>query len=49
MVGGILEVVLQHVLAGRTGDLPGLADDLLTSVLMLDIDPQQLSPGVERD
>lgn len=44
MVGGILEVVLQHVLAGRTGELPGLADDLLTSVLMLDIDPQQLSP-----
>jgi AcrR family transcriptional regulator len=45
IVGGILEVVLQHVLAGRTGELPGLADDLLTSVLMLDIDPQQLSPG----
>ena len=42
IVGGILEVVLQHVLAGRTGELPGLADDLLTSVLMLDIDPQQL-------
>ncbi len=45
IVGGILEVVLQHVLAGRTSDLPGLADDLLTSVLMLDIDPQQLSPA----
>ena len=45
IVGGILEVVLQHVLAGRTSDLPGLADDLLTSVLMLDIDPQQLSPS----
>jgi hypothetical protein len=37
--------VLQHVLAGRAGELPGLADDLLTSVLMLDVDPQQLSPG----
>ena len=31
--------------ANRTDELPGLADDLLTTILMLDIDPQQLSPG----
>jgi AcrR family transcriptional regulator len=45
IVGGILEVVFSRVLAGRTGELPTLADDLLAAILMLDIDPQELSPG----
>jgi AcrR family transcriptional regulator len=43
MVGGIHEVVLSRILAGRTDELPGLADDLLVAILMLDVDPQELS------
>jgi AcrR family transcriptional regulator len=43
MVGGIHEVVFSRILAGRTDELPGLADDLLVAVLMLDVDPQELS------
>jgi len=45
IVGGIHEVVFSRVLAGRTGELPGLAGDLLVAVLMLDVDRQELSPG----
>lgn len=37
IVGGIHEVVLSRILAGRTGELPALADDLLASILMLDV------------
>jgi AcrR family transcriptional regulator len=43
IVGGIYEVISSRILAGRTGELPGLADDLLVAVLMLDVDPQELS------
>jgi AcrR family transcriptional regulator len=45
IVGGIYEVVLSRVLAGRTGELLGMTDDLLVAILMLDIDPKELSPG----
>ncbi len=36
IVGGIHEVVLSRVLADRVHELPGLADDLLATILMLD-------------
>jgi AcrR family transcriptional regulator len=36
IVGGIHEVVLSRILAGRIDELPGLADDLLATILMLD-------------
>jgi hypothetical protein len=45
IVGGIYEVVFSRILAGRTGELPGMADDLLVAVLMLDVDAQELSSG----
>lgn len=38
IVGGIHEVVFNRILANRTDELPGLADDLLTTILMLDRD-----------
>ena len=44
IVGGIYEVVFSQILAGRTGELPGMTDDLLIAVLMLDVDGQELSP-----
>jgi len=44
IVGGIFEVVFTRILAGRTEELPGLADDLLIAILMLDVDPHELSP-----
>jgi AcrR family transcriptional regulator len=34
IVGGIHEVVFSRILAGRTDELPGLVDDLLTTILM---------------
>jgi AcrR family transcriptional regulator len=37
IVGGIHEVVLSRVLANRTDELPALADDLLATILMLDV------------
>jgi AcrR family transcriptional regulator len=37
IVGGIHEVVLSRILANRIDELPGLADDLLVTFLMLDI------------
>jgi AcrR family transcriptional regulator len=37
IVGGIHEVVYTRILQGRTTELPGLADDLLTTVLMLGV------------
>jgi len=45
VVGGIYEVVFSRILAGRTGELSSLADDLLVAVLMLDVNVQELSPG----
>jgi AcrR family transcriptional regulator len=45
IVGGIYEVVFSRILAGRTRELPGMTDDLLVAVLMLDVDAQELSPG----
>ena len=37
IVGGIHEVVFSRVLADRIDELPGMADDLLTAILMLDL------------
>jgi AcrR family transcriptional regulator len=45
IVGGIYEVVLSRILAGRTGELPSMADDLLVAVLLLNVDAQELSSG----
>jgi AcrR family transcriptional regulator len=45
LVGGIHEVAFSRILAGRTSELPGLADDLLVAILVLDVDRQELSPG----
>lgn len=36
IVGGIHEVVFSRILANRIDELPGLADDLLVTILMLD-------------
>lgn len=35
IVGGIHEVVLNRIQAGRTDELPGMADDLLSTILLL--------------
>jgi hypothetical protein len=35
IVGGIHEVVFGRILAGRIDELPGLVDDLLTTILVL--------------
>jgi AcrR family transcriptional regulator len=43
IVGGIHEVVFSRILAGRIDELPGLADDLLATFLMLDTGPHELS------
>ncbi len=40
IVGGIHEVVLTRILTGRTDELPGLADDLLATILMHDARPR---------
>ena len=45
IVGGIHEAVFSRILTGRIDELPGLADDLLVAILMLDVDAQELSPG----
>jgi len=45
IVGCIHEAVFSRILTGRIDELPGLADDLLVAILMLDVDPQELSPG----
>jgi AcrR family transcriptional regulator len=42
IVGGIHEVVLSRILANRIDELPGLADDLLATILMLDVGPGKL-------
>jgi AcrR family transcriptional regulator len=46
IVGGIHEAVLSRILADRIDELPGLADDLLVALLMLDVDAQELSPDI---
>jgi AcrR family transcriptional regulator len=45
IVGGIHEAVFSRILTGRIDELPGLADDLLVAILMLDVDAQELSSG----
>ena len=45
IVGGIHEAVFSRVLADRIDELPGLANDLLVAILMLDVDAQDLSPS----
>lgn len=45
IVGGIHEVVFSRILAGRTDELPGLADDLLATILMHDARRQDLTRG----
>jgi hypothetical protein len=42
-MGGIYEVASSRILADRTDELPGLADDLLVAVLMLDVNPTELT------
>jgi AcrR family transcriptional regulator len=42
IVGGIHEVVLRRILEGRIGELPGMADDLLATILMLDVGDDKL-------
>jgi AcrR family transcriptional regulator len=37
IVGGIHEVVLSRILANRIDELPGLVDELLATILMLDV------------
>jgi hypothetical protein len=37
--------VFTRILADRVDELPGLVDDLLVALLMLDVDAQELSPG----
>ena len=44
IVGGIHEAVFSRILTGRIDELPGLADDLLVAILMLDVDARELSP-----
>ncbi len=39
IVGGIHEVVLNRILADRIDELPGMVDDLLAAILMLDVGP----------
>jgi AcrR family transcriptional regulator len=43
IVGGIHEVVFTRILSGRTDELPGLADDLLVTLLMLDLGARERS------
>jgi AcrR family transcriptional regulator len=43
IVGGIHEVVLSRILANRIDELPGLADDLLATILMLEVGADQLT------
>jgi AcrR family transcriptional regulator len=45
IVGGIHEVVFSRILANRIDELPDLADDLLATILMLDLDAHQSQPA----
>ncbi len=42
IVGGIHEVVLRRILADRITELPGMADDLLATILMLYVGEDKL-------
>jgi len=42
IVGGIHEVVFNRIISDRLDELPGLADDLLETILMLDVGPDKL-------
>jgi AcrR family transcriptional regulator len=42
IVGGIHEVVFNRILTDRIDELPGLTDDLLVTILMLDIGNREL-------
>jgi AcrR family transcriptional regulator len=42
IVGGIHEVVFSRILANRIDELPALADDLLATILMLDLGADKL-------
>jgi AcrR family transcriptional regulator len=44
IVGGIHEVVFSRILAGRTDELPGLADDLMTTIVMLGAGTRKPTP-----
>jgi hypothetical protein len=46
IVGDIHEVVFNRILADRTDELPDLADDLLATILMLEVDTHRLSAGI---
>jgi AcrR family transcriptional regulator len=48
IVGGIHEVVFNRILADRTEELPDLTDDLLATILMLEVDTDKLSAGIRR-
>lgn len=43
IVGGIHEVVLSRILANRIDELPALADDLLATILMLEVGADKLN------
>jgi AcrR family transcriptional regulator len=43
IVGGIHEVVFSRILTGRIDELPDLADDLVATILMLDVAAGELS------
>ena len=45
IAGGIHEVVLGRVLSHRIDELPGMADDLLSTILMLNEHAGGLQPG----
>lgn len=42
IVGGLHEVVYRRILEGRTAQLPGLVDDLLSTILMTGVGPSAL-------
>jgi AcrR family transcriptional regulator len=45
IVGGIHEVVFRRILANRIDELPGLADDLLATILMVELGGRQSPAG----
>jgi len=47
IVGGIHEVVFNRILAGRTDELPAVADDLLVTILMLDVGAADSRPTAD--
>ncbi len=39
IVGGLHEIVMSRIMADRINELPGMADDLLATILMLNEAP----------